>query len=200
MWWVIIALACLLLLILLTLCIPIDLVISVDTRQNPKYKVRLLWLFGLIDWQFKKAAKKPETQPQVTSKQKQRRRIGTRTVYRIFRTKGLWLQLKHLIVGIYKSLKVKELTAHLKLGLESPVDTGILFAIAGPVNYLLSLLPHKIKIWPVFDSDIVFEAYGNGTARLCPALVMITLLKFIFSLPSLRVARIFVGSKWKRAQ
>jgi len=124
MWlWIIVALICLLLLIVLILCIPVDLVFSFTINESPAYKVRLLWFFGWIDTELRRkndTSEKKKLAAKATKKQRQRIRV--RTVYRILKMRGLWSQFTRLISGIFKSLKVKELTAHLKLGLENPAE------------------------------------------------------------------------------
>jgi len=206
MWlWVIVALLCLLLLILLILCIPLELILSITLNESPTYKLRLLWLFGLLDRELKKTPgepKQPTPKEKVTKlRRKQKRWISLITIYRIARIAGLWQQLKQLAVGIFTSLKIRELTANLKLGLESPADTAWLFAIAGPANFFFSLLPHQhqITISPSFEGDLVFDASVHSIVRLWPILVVFALLKFVFSLPAMRVAVTFVAIRWKRA-
>lgn len=203
MWlWVIVALAALVIVILLVLCIPLDLIVHVNTSESPAYKVRLLWLFGLVAKDLKKArGKKPakkEKAAEVRAKKKRGRVISPGTIYRILRTTGLFSQVKRLLTGIVNSLKIKHLAANLKLGLENPADTALLFAVTGPVNFLLSLLPYKITIWPTFDSDLALEAYVLGAARLWPVLLVFALLKFIFSWPALQITRILVTTRWKK--
>ena len=204
MWlWVIVALAALVIVILLVLCIPLDLIVHVNTSESPAYKVRLLWLFGLIDQDLRKTTgKKPakkEKVAEVRTKKKPGRGISPSTIYRILRTTGLFSQVKRLLTGIVNSLKIKHLAANLKLGLENPADTALLFAVTGPVNFLLSLLPYRITIWPTFDSDLALEAYVHGAARLWTILLVFALLKFIFSWPALQITRILVTTRWKKA-
>jgi hypothetical protein len=201
MWlWIVAAFVCLLLFILLILCIPFDLFFSITINENPAYRLRLLWLFGLLDRELRKTERKPKKKQRVAeTTKKPKHRIDASTVYRILRTRGLWAQLKRLVTGIYKSLDIKELTAYLKVGLENPADTGLLFAIAGPANFLLSLLPYRITIYPSFEGDIVFEAHAQGITRLHPIMVLVALLKFLFSSPAMYITRIFVVSRWKRA-
>ena len=202
MWlWVIIALAALIIVILLVLCIPLDLTVQIDNSKSPACKIRLLWLFGLIDQDLRKIKEKTKEKRKAGTVREKKRGRGIRpdTLYRILRTTGLFSQVKQLLAGIVNSLKIKHLAANLKLGLENPADTALLFAITGPVNFLLSLLPYDITIWPTFDSDLAIEAYVHGIARLWPILLVFALLKFIFSLPIIRIARILVTNRWKKA-
>lgn len=195
-WWVIIALVSLFILVILILCIPLDLVFQVNTSENPVFRGRLLWFFGLVHWDLKKpggnAGKKQEV---AETRRKRTHKISANTIFQITRTRGLFTPLKRLVIDISRSLKVKKLAANIKLGLENPADTAMLFAITGPLDFLFRLLPCQISILPSFDDDIIFEASLHSTTRLLPLLVVLALLKFVFSLPALRIARIFVKKK-----
>ena len=191
--WVIITLVSLSILIILVLCIPLDLTFYVNISESPKFKGRLLWFFGLVDRDLKKAEGKPKKKEiPVRVRQKPRQKISASTIFQILRTRGLFSQLRRLVVGIFRSFKVKELAANIKLGLENPADTAMLFAVTGTLNFLLSLLPYQINIQPSFDGDITFEAYLQGATRLWPILLILAALKFLFSLPALRVVRTLV--------
>lgn len=190
--WVFITLVSLIVLIILVLCVPLDFIFYVNTSERPAFRGRLLWLFGLVDWDIRKdkgKIKREKGERAARARRKPSPRISASTIVQILRTSGLFAQLRRLVAGIFKSLKIKELAANIKLGLENPADTALLFAMAGPVNFLLSLLPYKISVWPSFDGDITFEAYLQGAARLWPILLVLALLKFVFSLPALRIAR-----------
>jgi hypothetical protein len=197
MWlWVIIALASLTILTILVLCMPLDLVFQVNTSESPMFRGRLLWLFGLVDWELKKTGGKPEKkQKPAETRRKRGRKISASTIFQILRTRGLFTQLRRLVVDILRSLKIKKLAANIKLGLENPADTAILFAVTGPFSFLCSLLPYQISVLPSFDGDIIFEAHLHSTTRLLPILLVLALLKFVFSLPALRVARTLVRKR-----
>lgn len=195
--WVIVALASLIVLILLVLCIPLDLIFQVNTNKSPVFRIRLLWLFGLIERDLKKAKKEePEKKEKITrGESKPKHRISASTVYQILRTKGLFTNLRRLVVNIFKSLKIKELAANIKLGLENPADTALLFAFLGPIYFLLNMLPYEIYVLPSFESDISLEAYLHGVIRLCPIMVILALLRFVFSAPALRITKALVLQK-----
>jgi hypothetical protein len=197
--WVIIALAILILLIILVLCIPVKLVFSATINESPRYNVRLIWLFGLVDHKLKKPARKPaEKVKKARARQKQKHKISAATFYRILTTRGLFTQIWRLVRSIFKSFRITDLAAHLKLGLENPADTAFLFALAGPANYFLNMLPYDIRFSPVFEGDLSFEFYLQGIIRLLPILVVVDMLQFTFSLPAIRIAKIMALTRWKK--
>jgi len=191
--WVIVALVSLIILIILVLCIPLDLVFQANVSESPSFRLRLLWLFGLIDKDLKKAKEKPQKKEKITrAGQKPRRRINARIVYRILRTRGIFTHLRHLVISIFRSLKIKELAANIKLGLENPADTALLFALLGPLYFLLNKLPYEINVLPSFDGDISLEAYLHGVIRLWPILLILALLRFVLSVPALRIYKTLI--------
>ena len=198
--WIVATLAGLAGLIILLLCIPLDMTLHVDAYGKPKFSFKLTWLFGLISKDIKKREKKPEEkEKEVGGKPKRRRRkIGAKTIFDILRTRGLLVQFKRLLTSIIVCFKIRELITDLRVGLDNPADTGILFAIIGPpIFFLNSYLTHIIRVQPAFDRA-VFEGYSYGVVRLQPIQLVPPLLRFAFSLAILRVARTVILSKWKR--
>jgi hypothetical protein len=195
--WVIVALVSLIILIILALCIPLDLIFQINISESPSFGLRLLWLFGLVHRDLKKSKEeKPEKKEKITRGQaKPRCRIKTSTVYQILRTKGLFTHLRRLLVNIFKSLKIKELAANIKLGLENPADTALLFALLGPLYFLLNKLPYEINVLPSFDGDIALEANLHSIIRLWPILVILALLRFVFSVPAIRISKTLILKK-----
>ena len=191
--WVIATLAGLAGLIIFVLCVPLDAVLSMDASGRPKFRLRLVWLFGLISKEVSREKKKPE------EKRKKKRGIGFRNTLKILRTRGLPGQLKDLVRSLLGQLKIKELAANLKLGLHNPADTGLLFALIGSTTSFLSLpSQYQIRVQPSFYDETVFEGHLHGVLRLRPIKLVGPFMRLVFSLAALRVVKILVLSKWKR--
>ena len=197
--WVIATLAGLAGLIILVLCVPLDVAFNLDMSGKPEFKLRLVWLFGLISKELSRENKKPEAKRKITKeKRKEKRRIWFRTTLRILRTKGLPRQLKDLVKDILGQLKIRELGVNLKLGLDNPADMGLLFALIGATTPFLRLpSQYQIRVQPSFYGEAVFEGYLQGVLRLWPITLFGSLLRFVFSLAAFRVVKILVLSKWK---
>ena len=188
--WVIATLASLALLIILAFSVPLDVVLRVDVYGRPKFRTRLVWLFGLVSKEIRRGKKTPgEKRGVVKGKRKPRERRGrAKAIFQILRTKGLLRQFKCLLKDILSRLKIRDLSVNLRVGLDDPADTGLLFAIIGPATFFLSSsFLHEIRVQPVFDKA-VFEGY----------LLVPPLLRFAFSLTTMRVLKILVWTKWKR--
>lgn len=197
--WIIAALAGLAGLFVLVLCVPLDAALIMDSSGKPKFRVRLEWFFGLISKELIREKEKPEEKKVVSRETRRKKRgIGFRTILRILRTKGLPGQFKDLVRGVLGQLKIRELAVNLKLGLDDPADTGLLFALIGSTTSFLSLpSQYQIRVQPSFDDEVVFEGYFHGVLRVWPVKLVRPLLRFVFSPAVLRVVKIVVLSKWK---
>jgi hypothetical protein len=192
--WVGVVLASLALLIVLVLIVPLDGVWCVDIYGRPRFSVRLAWLFGLLSKQVKKKQKEP-AEPE--GKPRPTRKIPVMNVFRILRTKGLLKQLVTFLKDILSCLRFKKLEADLTVGFDNPADTGLLFAFIGPaLLFLKPPPPHQIRIQPSFDP--VCQGHLSGTVRLQPIQLVPPLLKFTFSLPTIRAIKTLVLTRWKR--
>ncbi len=190
--WVIATLAGLAGLIIFVLCVPLDAAFSMDASGRPKFRLRLVWLFGLISKEVSREKKKPE------EKLKKKRRIGFRNILKILRTRGLPGQLKDLVKDILSQPKIKDLVANFKIGLDNPADTGLLFALIGATTPFLRLpSQYQITVQPSFDKA-VFEGFSYGHVRLRPIRLVGPFIRFVFSLAALRVVKLLVLSKWKK--
>ena len=198
--WVVATLAGLAGFIILILCVPLDVELNIDTSERSRFRLRLVWLFGLISKELSRGRKKPEEKKKITKeKPKKKRRIGFRTVLKILRTKGLLRQVKDLVKDILSQLKIRELAVNLKLGLDDPADTGFLFALIGATTPFLSLpSQYQIRVQPFFYDEAVFDGYLHGVLRLWPIKLVWPLLRFAFSLAAFRAVKILGLSKWKR--
>ena len=190
--WVVVALCSLVVLVVLVLCIPVDLVLDLDTAGGPKSRVRLTWLFGLISKEVSRREKKPE------KKERRRKRPNLRTIIEILRTRGFLRQLQRLIRDIFRRLEIKRLECDLRVGLDDPADTGFLFAVIGPVTVFLSnSLFRHIRIEPSFEGA-VFQGHAHGAIRVRPIKLVPPLMWFVFSLSTMRVLKRLVLTKWRR--
>lgn len=191
--WIIIALFSLAALLILALSLPLDMTFKADIYGRPKLRMRLSWLFGLLIKEIAGGKKEPEPKGKAGKK---RWRISN--IPQFFKLKGLVKQSYRLVQGIISQLKIRNLIVDLRIGLDNPADTGILFAIIGPaLAFLNPRYPHQISIQPSFD-DAVLEGYTLGKIRLQPIRLTIPLLKFVFSSAALRAVKVLAAGKWKR--
>ena len=187
--WVIAALASLAVLIILVLCVPLNMAFRLDGDGRPRFRMRLVWLFGLVSKEVRKGKKK---------RKPKKRKIKARTILKILRTRGLLRQVKRLLKDVLRRLKIRDLTADITVGLGDPADTGLLFAVIGPATFFLgSSQVHEIRVRPSFKDEAIFEGYLSGAVRLLPIQLVIPSLRFVLSLATIRVVKTLVMSKWR---
>lgn len=163
--------------------------------------MKLIWFFGLVSKKITKRRKKPKEEKRIAEgkRKPKKRKIKARTIFKILRTRGLLGQIKRLLRDILKCLKIRDLRANFRVGLDDPADTGLLLALIGPAIFFLgSSRVHEIRVQPSFEDEAVFEGYLRGAVRLVPIQLVMPLLRFVFSLATLRVVKILVLTKWKR--
>jgi hypothetical protein len=196
--WAIIILASLIILFILALSVPLDFVFDINTNKSPRFSFRLLWFFGLVDTDLKKPKSKPEQKKKAIGKKpKKRRGPKAGAIYRILQIDKLFSHVVRLLRGILNSFNIKELSANIRVGFDNPADTGWLFAVAAPTNFLFSYLPYDINFQPSFNNETILEGNLSGDIRLKPLKLISPIAGFVFSLQSIRILKILI-SEWKR--
>jgi len=196
--WVIAVLAALAALLILALSVPLDLSFHASTRDKPRFGARFSWFFGLVNKDVEKGKTRPVRKKKAEAKRK-RRAGGVRFFLDILKTRGLVKQVVVLIKSILGRIHIRDTALDLKIGLEDPADTGLLFSFAGPIAAFMNLYTtHNITLQPSTGDGIVFEGYTQGKVRLRPIEVVPPLLKFIFSAAVFRAAGTVIIRQWKR--
>lgn len=201
--WVVAILAGLAGLVILVLCVPLDMAFRVDVYGKPKLRLRLVWLFGLVSKELSREKKKAEEKKVLKKKvlkekPKKKRRARFGVIFEILKVRGLLGQFKSLLRGVIRSFRISQLEADFKIGLDNPADTGLLLAVIGPATLFLNRsFPHQIRVQPSF-TEAVFEGFSSGNLSLRPIQLVPPLVRFIFSLATIRVLKILALTKWKR--
>jgi hypothetical protein len=198
--WVLIALLCLVLLVVLVLSIPLSLEFTAATHGETKLEIRLLWLFGLVKVRVPKSAGKTEEMKKV---RKQRRWGGSwmsgRDIIGMLRTRGLFRQIERLLADLFSQLRIKELSADYQIGFYDSADTGMLFAFIAPLALLLnSFSPVQLRFQPAFGDETVFKGEARGAISAYPVRVLGILMSFVLSAPVRRVIGRVIASRWKK--
>lgn len=198
--WGIVVPASLAIIIFLVLLVPIDIAFHTYVPGKPKFSLRLAWLFGLVSREITGREKPEEKKKVVKGRKKPGRKINrVKNIFELLRIKGLLMQVSVLVRRIIGCFKIKELSADFKVGLGDPADTGMLFAAIGPAALLSgSTFPCQIRIEPSFQSETTFTGRLNGTVRLQPIKLVVPLIRFVFSLATIRVIQKLVLTRWKR--
>jgi hypothetical protein len=191
---VIVALASLLVVLISILCVPVDAILNLDTVAERKFRVHLVWLFGLVRRELGPQKRKPEARPPRRAKRK--RRIGIRTIWRLLRTKGLLTKIKDLVRDVLSRIKIREVAVNLRLGLDDPAATGLVFAVIGAARPFMKLpRQYELTIQPCFSDQPFFQGYLHGVLRLQPIRLVIPVGRFVFSPTIFRVLRVLASSR-----
>lgn len=200
--WVIIALASLAALTIFALSVPLDMIVRASVNGRSGFRMKLVWLFGLVCKEIGAGKKKPGEKKKKIVKEKHKHRESKRrmeNIFEILRTRGLLRQLKALIKDVLGCFEIRDFIADFRVGLCDPADTGLIFALIGPAIFKLgSSSAHQIRVEPSFEDEAVFECYSQGVVRLRPIQLAIPFLRFAFSPATIRVLKVLVLAKWKR--
>jgi hypothetical protein len=171
--------------LLLLLAVPVDVVFSVEKDTDFRTRVRVGWMFGLIGRDIgagKKPGKKREAE-----KKKGRRSI--RPLIAIVRTRGFVPRASRFLRSALRLMKVRELTIDFRVGLDSPADTGMLFAALAPATAFAQFFtPLDIRLTPDFTEEIL-EGRARGDLRVVPLVLLALAVRFALSLTTLRAVR-----------
>jgi hypothetical protein len=191
--WVVIGLTSFVTAIILLLCVPVDAVLTLDASAERHFRLRLVWLFGLVRHEFGPERRKPKARQPIA---KRKRRIRFRTIWRIFRVKGLLTKIKNLARDVLSRIKIKEIAVNLRLGLDDPADIGLAFAVIGAVKPFMKLpRQYELTIQPSFSAQPFFQGYVRGVLRLQPIRLVMPICRFVFSPAMFRVLRVLVSSR-----
>jgi hypothetical protein len=177
-------LGALFILAVLVLSVPVEAIFSFDTSTKPKVHIKLSWFYGLVTREMRgfSGARKKRAK-------KRGRRISQSALLKIISTRRLLNRISSLAWSILQRVKLQELKADLIMGLDDPADTGLLFALVGPVLPLVNLPEQcNVSVMPSFQ-EAVLEGKALLVIRLRPITLTIPFMKFIFSMPVIRAGK-----------
>lgn len=191
--------ASIVLLVILLFSIPVDLTFDVATDGDGRRKVKVGWLFGLVGKDLLPGKKRrPPKVKKPRKVERAKKKPDLALLIPVFRTRGLVAGVVRLVRRIFRSLRVRELDASLRLGLPDPADTGLMYGVCWPVSSFRSPSGTvRFRMEPVFEGP-AFEASLQGAVRVFPAQVAANAVRFVVSPPGLRVIRLMVVSRWKK--
>ncbi len=186
-------------LLILILCIPVEVIISLNTESSKKNSLTLSWLFGIVKKDLIERRLKKKKILKITAKKKRLpSRLDIDFVSQIVNSTGLVKRFINFFSIIYRQIKIKEISGDLVVGLENPVHTGMLFALVGPVNALLNQHPrYNVSIRPYFDEEKFLAGNLNGNARFRPIRFIYPVLKLAASKEVRRIGKDFIKKKWR---
>jgi len=175
------------------LSIPIEMAFDFDVHEQVRSRMRVGWFFGLIWKDIGRRRKKLEDK---RKPEKKKRKKGIKPLLSLFRTEGVAGRLSKLVRKILSCLRIRQLDANLRIGLDDPADTAILCSMVWPVlAFHNPSSSASVVMEPSFDKP-VFEGSVYGRIRLFPIQVIGPILQFVLSPTGLRVVKKVVSSRW----
>jgi len=197
--WVIAVIGGLLALFIFLLWVPLDFVLNAEVYERPKVRLKFSWLFGFINREIPGRKRQPVERKPAAAGRKKRRRGNMGTLIKVLSIRGLPRRIKILVKEVLSCFRFRDIVADFRVGLGEPADTGLLFAFLGPANVFLgSSHMHHINLEPSFGDDVVFEGCSRGEVRLRPIRLVPPVLKFVFSLPTVKAGWAILADRWRK--
>ena len=173
---------------ILVLSIPIEM--AFDTSR-PGAKARVGWAFGLL-WKDVGGEKKKPKKPK-----KKKKRSGVKAFLDFLATIGSVSGLLKLARRMIGGIRVKQLDAHLRMGLDDPADTGMLYSVLWPILIPLNYIGSSNVRMDLSFEEAILDFTGQGHVRVVPAQMLWAVLLFGLSPAGLRVIRNMVVRRWR---
>ena len=173
---------------ILILSIPIEM--AFDTSR-PGAKARVGWAFGLL-WKDVGGEKKKPKGPK-----KKKRGPGAKAFLTFLETRGIASGLLKLARRMIGSIRVKQMDTHLRMGLDDPADTGMLYSVIWPILIPLNYIGSSdVRMTLCFEEEIL-DFTGQGHVRIVPAQMIWAVILFGLSPAGLRAIRDMVVRRWR---
>jgi len=187
--WALVALACLVALIIILLCIPVDILFRIERYEKSKFSIHFGWLFGFVKKELKQAQKKSY---------KEEEWKFTLGMLKELPIKGLFKQVKRFLEDISGRFNIRNINMDVTAGFDDPADTGYLCAAVYPVLAFYSSENCNINFNASFEGRGILQGYVSGELRFFPIRFTVPLIRFIFSGAVFKSIRIMMAQRWKR--
>lgn len=184
MWWIMAIAVGVPLLIILLLTIPVNVFFRFDSNIGWEPRLRLTWLFGFVIKEFNSRTKKTRKASGWRRKQK-----GVNVLWTLVRSGKSRGTLFRLIKGVLSRLHIRQAKLDLRVGLNDPMETGMLFAAIYPMmSCINTFAPVQLQVQPDFSRSGLW-GYGEVNVRVIPLTMLRPFADFVFSPAGLRIMK-----------
>jgi hypothetical protein len=161
------------LLLLVLLAVPFSLSYRLRWPQPGRNEVTLGWAFGLLQLRLPPASSAatrdaPCKPPVAPRKKARRRRQSSLNPIALLRQPAFRQRLLRYLRECWRALHKQELQLRLRIGLDDPADTGLLWGMMGPLAGLLANNREvALTLEPEFEAE-TFELESSGTIAFSP--------------------------------
>lgn len=186
----------LLALALALLAVPVELAFDgafdVDAPTAARGELTLGWMFGIVSVRLRaprpRAAARPGTTAHPRAQRPARRGTARRRAVELLRQAAFRRRLWQLLADLLRALHPEDLRLTMRIGLGDPADTGLLWAVLGPLGAALQRCS-DVSIEPQF-AEAALAVEARGRLRGVPLQVIALLAGFVLSRP--------VRGAWRR--
>ena len=201
MAWLLIPPAAVILLIVAVLAIPVQLDVHAELTDRPHARVRLRWLFGLLNVRLGGRRSRVQAPPAEAVAIKNglagpnaRKPSGRgRRLIAALETRGVMARVVLFVHDLFGLVRVQNFVLRARYGFDDPADTGQLYGALAPVLVLASVKEVDLICTPDFAQQSV-EGTCSGIISVRPLSVAGVIVAFLCSPPVWRAA-----ISWRRA-
>ncbi len=190
-----VALASLVLVVVALLAIPVSLVVDIERTARLRSRLRVHWLFGLVDVELgrRQPRRAPPARPSTKARQPRRSarpRLGRgpAIALALVRTEGLAGRILRLFRDLAPRLSFQDVYLRVDFGLDDPADTGRLYGTLAPFLVAAASSGFDVRCRPDFQEPSLRGSYG-GQIRARPISLLSVVVGFLCSPPTLRAIR-----------
>lgn len=173
------------------LAVPLE--VSFSARREAEFdgSMTLCWLFGLVKVRLPAgvASKAGSAPPQRPARRGSKKTRFDRRILTVIRDGELQRRALRYVGRVLSSCRIRDLALRLRMGFDDPADTGMLWAVAGPVLAALESHPGTDIDLAISFLDPCLEGEVRGTVRVIPLELIYVTLLFAVSPPVLSVMR-----------
>lgn len=194
-----VALASLVLVVVAVLAIPVSLVVDIERTVWLRSRLRVHWLFGLVDVELgrREPRRAPSARPSTKARQprrsasrsaRPRRGRGPAIALALVRTEGLAGRMLRLLRDLAPRFSFQDVYLRVDFGLDDPADTGRLYGTLAPFLVAATLSGFDVRCRPDFQ-DAGLRGSCGGQIRARPISLLRVVVSFLCSPPMLRAIR-----------
>lgn len=172
-----------LLIVLLLLAVPLTVTFNLLWSNGLSGQVILAWGNGLVHANI---PIEPGTQSgdSKAAKHKKKRRSsssGSVSFKALLRNKPFRERIVKYILDMWEAIGTRDVRLFMRIGLDNPADTGLLWAVLGPLSAILARSRYsEIALQPDFLQQ-TFALEGSGGVRIVPLRLLYLTLKLLLS-------------------
>jgi hypothetical protein len=175
--------------LLLLLAVPVAVAFEAAGVEPFNARLTVRWLFGLVRFRIRvpESTARRKRKPQPRAAPVKRRRRGD--FLRVLRDADFRRRVQRLATDLLAAAHLNGFGLRMRLGLGDPAETGIAWALLGPLNAAVrNLKDSDVSIEPEFI-DAVFEFDAHGRCWFVPLRILALAVAFSLSAPAIRAWR-----------